>query len=118
AGTTPQPVAYMSACGIPGGPFPFSSLGPLLLNQAGKVAFFAQDLVSGLRNGLYLGAPGTAAVKVMRFGDPGPAGTTFSQVTNGSVFSLNNSGEVAFQVSLNPTGSAGVFIGTAAGPPT
>ena len=91
----------------------FSTLsGASAINSAGQVAFFATTTGGpGQNQGVFVGTPGGAVAKIAVSADPAPGGGTFSQFSGGG-FSFNDSGEVAFQASLNGGAGIGAFVGS------
>ncbi|MGA2263850.1 MAG: choice-of-anchor tandem repeat NxxGxxAF-containing protein, partial [Acidobacteriota bacterium] len=91
----------------------FASFSFLSLNQAGQVVFLANVQSGAIQyQGIFVGAPGIAPVKIARAGDSGPGGSTFSAFAYPG---FNNLGEVAFMATLNGGPGGGVFIGSAGG---
>lgn len=86
-------------------------------NDSGQVAFGATIETPGpvFTNVLFVGSGTSAPMKVVAVGDPGPGGSSVSQI--GTFFRINSLGEVGYLAELSG-GSApsGVFIGGAGGP--
>jgi hypothetical protein len=111
-GSTPMKVA-LTGDPAPGGGT-FQSFTPIGLNQAGQVVFLAAvQSGSSQFNGIFVGAPGSAPVKIAMVGDPAPGGGTFSGFANPA---FNNLGEVAFMATLTGGPGGGVFAGSTTGP--
>ncbi len=109
-----QPIALRSDPAPGTGGRLFQNFGTLGINNNDEVAFQAVFEPFGpLDQGIFLGSPTSAPVKIAATGDtaPGTGGATFLNFT---LFGINSAGEVAFAANLiGGSANAGVFIGTA-----
>ena len=84
------------------------------MNASGQVVFCATTSLGVM--GIFIGAPGTAPLKVVATGDAYSGGGTFSSLSNGPS-SFNDGGAVVFPATLTGGAGGGLFVASSSTAP-